>query len=119
MHDPSYALELKQTLTVKPKNFRIHVTRRSGKAIVTGHQNGGESTARSPGPIAGLEVSGSIGAQPLYVFYGSNTGSSEAFAQKIATNAAANGQFSLPKAFTNILIWIIISGRLHGEDRDS
>ncbi len=31
MEDPSYTLQLKQTLTIKPLNFRIHAIPRTGK----------------------------------------------------------------------------------------
>ncbi|RPD61291.1 bifunctional P-450:NADPH-P450 reductase [Lentinus tigrinus ALCF2SS1-6] len=95
MHDPGYSLELKQTLTVKPKEFYVHAIPRN----------------RSTSPIAVAPTSTLIGlpkvskpaeeqtepetkAEPkhkLYVAYGSNTGTSQTFAQRIASDAPSHG----------------------------
>ncbi|KAF7351739.1 Fatty acid hydroxylase [Mycena sanguinolenta] len=64
--DPSYTLQIKQTLTVKPKGLYIHAAPRAG--------GGGAATG-----------------VPFYVLYGSNTGTSEAFAQRIANEAPSYG----------------------------
>ncbi|KAH9836403.1 cytochrome P450 [Rhodofomes roseus] len=99
MDDPSYELAIKQTLTIKPKDFRIRVAPRKdrghpvarpittrGSAFLQGR--GG---SKVPGQAA-VERSGSAGAkQPVYVLYGSNTGTSETFAQRVVNDAAARG----------------------------
>ncbi|KAJ7234012.1 cytochrome P450 [Mycena haematopus] len=88
--DPSYTLQIKQTLTLKPKGFHIHARRRTDKPtfyatpssilkVGTTYQEG--STIAAPTSVL----------KPLYVFYGSNTGTSEAFAQRIANEAPSYG----------------------------
>jgi cytochrome P450/NADPH-cytochrome P450 reductase len=92
--DPSYTLELKQSLTIKPKDFyiratprtavpRLHATPSSGLKQAGDTEN---SFSASRDPAIG-------GAQPIYVLYGSNTGTSESFAQRIINDAASHGQF--------------------------
>ena len=96
--DPSYQLKVKETLTLKPQNFRIRAKRR-GK--VTGEVTsqvsfkpqhvGASSTTTLPSqPLTPSQESSADGA-PLLVLYGSDSGSSEAFAQRIASEAAARG----------------------------
>ncbi|KAJ6522368.1 fatty acid hydroxylase [Mycena vulgaris] len=94
--DPSYTLQIKQTLTVKPKGLHIHAAPRSGgvhlqatpsSALIAGRHD------HDVGKSSGAETeSGSKGTgPPLYVLYGSNTGTSEAFAQRIANEAPSYG----------------------------
>lgn len=48
------------------------------------------------GPVSAPKVPvkpGSEASQPLYVLYGSNTGTSESFAQRIADSAASYGTY--------------------------
>ncbi|KAJ7146594.1 fatty acid hydroxylase [Mycena epipterygia] len=86
--DPSYNLEIKQTLTVKPKGLRIHASPRSPGSTVT---------TASPAPGPGLSPNSNLGGAstdkglPFYVLYGSNTGTSEAFAQRVANEAPSYG----------------------------
>ncbi|KAL6298881.1 cytochrome P450 [Sparassis latifolia] len=84
MQDPSYELELKQTLTIKPHNFRIYAIPRSRRPQLPAHP----ASVVLPPPA---EVDKKGEKRPLYVLYGSNTGSSEAFAQRLASDAAAHG----------------------------
>ncbi|KAL4252643.1 Bifunctional cytochrome P450/NADPH--P450 reductase [Abortiporus biennis] len=92
LEDPSYSLQLKQTLTIKPDHFYVRAIPRSGKpkllavpssTLRPGGEAANASTPKAPRP--------SEGSQRLYVLYGSNTGSCEAFAQRIATDAASHG----------------------------
>ncbi len=105
MHDPGYTLELKQSLTLKPKNFYVHAIPRN----------------RSTSPIAVVPTSTLVGvpkvSQPsaddaeaeakvepkhkLYVAYGSNTGTSQTFAQRIASDAPAHGALSIVEPQSN------------------
>ncbi|KAF8755308.1 cytochrome P450 [Rhizoctonia solani] len=73
--DPTYNLQLKQTLTLKPKNFTLRAIPRKD--------------APSAASDIGQNDSGS--GVPLYVLYGSNTGSCEGFAQQISSGAVAKG----------------------------
>ncbi|KAJ7708609.1 fatty acid hydroxylase [Mycena metata] len=94
--DPSYTLEIKQTLTVKPKGLRIHVAVRSAavgaphllaapSSALIANRSAGASATKSAGAVAGE------GGKPFYVLYGSNTGTSEAFAQRVANEAPSYG----------------------------
>ncbi|KAJ7626813.1 cytochrome P450 [Roridomyces roridus] len=84
--DPGYTLQIKQTLTVKPKGLKIRATPRSGVNLYASYGVGsGLRTRQLPSIVE--DVSG----PPMYVFYGSNTGTSEAFAQRIAGEAASYG----------------------------
>ncbi|KAJ7181531.1 fatty acid hydroxylase [Mycena crocata] len=89
--DPSYTLQLKQTLTVKPKNFYIHARRRTDTPVFYATPSSNlQSGSTNREPSIALNVDSSA-LQPLYVFYGSNTGTSEAFAQRIVSAAASYG----------------------------
>ncbi|EMD34546.1 hypothetical protein CERSUDRAFT_116692 [Gelatoporia subvermispora B] len=91
LHDPSYELRIKQTLTIKPDGLRIHAIPRAGRQRLIAvpssalfQQEGKRDHAPAPVATDGLK-------QAMYVLYGSNTGSSEAFAQRVATDAAGHG----------------------------
>ncbi|KAG8707689.1 hypothetical protein FRC09_001668 [Ceratobasidium sp. 395] len=88
--DPSYTLQLKQTLTLKPKDFKFHAIPRKGAPSFS---VAAASTQLSTGAAPGKDVVGGSGEgqSPLYVFYGSNTGSCEGFAQNVASEAASKG----------------------------
>ncbi|KAJ1303515.1 hypothetical protein OPQ81_011700 [Rhizoctonia solani] len=87
--DESYTLQLKQTLTLKPKEFTFHAIPRKGAPSFS---VAAASSQATNGPTPGKEVvgGGSKGV-PMYIFYGSNTGSCEGFAQNIASEAASKG----------------------------
>ncbi|KAG8730332.1 hypothetical protein FRC11_006965, partial [Ceratobasidium sp. 423] len=88
-HDESYTLQLKQTLTLKPKDFTFHAIPRKGAPSFSVAAASSQTTT---GPTPGKEVvSGESKGIPMYVFYGSNTGSCEGFAQNIASEAAGKG----------------------------
>ncbi|KAH8103122.1 cytochrome P450 [Cristinia sonorae] len=94
--DPNYKLTYKQTLTVKPDNLYIIATPRADKAHVKITQNptpaAPKHSANQPSKsnvVAGAEQKEE--GHPLQVLYGSNTGSSESFAQRIAVDAARHG----------------------------
>ena len=96
MDDPSYELQLKQTLTIKPHNFFIHAIPRKNKPHLLAIPS---STLSPAGPAAaeGPNVTLTENAsqlQQVYVLYGSNTGNSESFAQRIASDAPAHGKIS-------------------------
>ena len=85
--DPGYKLKIKQTLTIKPDGFFIKLKRRN--VVITPRAQpaiaGGPAAAGSPEAATGI---------PIRVLFGSNTGSSEAFAQRIATDARVHGYAS-------------------------
>ncbi|KAF9263918.1 fatty acid hydroxylase [Marasmius fiardii PR-910] len=91
--DPSYNLELKQAMTIKPKNFHIRARlRTAGPRLLKAPRS---QTAKSNGAIPVLQVPGVSAAEgkrvPMYLSYGSNTGTSEAFARRVASDAVKYG----------------------------
>ena len=90
-HDPSYQLSVSETLTLKPHGFQIRVKRR-GSSSFKARSAAVPQAAAAPARAAALapRKAGEV-ATPLLVLYGSNTGSSEAFAQRIASDAATQG----------------------------
>lgn len=98
MDDPTYELALKQTLTIKPHNFYIHALPRKDRGRVFALPSAGlrsERTAQGGAQIAPTATVSADAAklQPLYVLYGSNTGNSESFAQRLASDAPAYGAY--------------------------
>ncbi|OSC98018.1 bifunctional P-450/NADPH-P450 reductase [Trametes coccinea BRFM310] len=97
MHDPTYELQLKQTLTIKPHNFYIHALPRKNRPRLLAAPSTSASLHReSRGSDTQDQASAVVTAdtaklQPLYVLYGSNTGNSESFAQRIASDAPTHG----------------------------
>ncbi|KAL5632425.1 hypothetical protein ACGC1H_005399 [Rhizoctonia solani] len=88
-HDESFTLQFKQTLTLKPKDFTFHAIPRKGAPSFS---VAAASSQATNGPTPGKEiVAGESKGSPLYVLYGSNTGSCEGFAQNIASEAAGKG----------------------------
>ncbi|WP_428970426.1 bifunctional cytochrome P450/NADPH--P450 reductase [Sphingomonas sp. Xoc002] len=85
--DRDYKLVVSETLTLKPANLHIHARRRDG---ATARPRSTAQDAPTRPLTAPTEPSpGDNG--PLLVLYGSNTGTSEAFAQRIGADAAVQG----------------------------
>ncbi|EKM58057.1 uncharacterized protein PHACADRAFT_139651 [Phanerochaete carnosa HHB-10118-sp] len=93
LDDPSYELELKQSLTIKPAHFYVHALPRQGEPHPLATPSAATfSLHAQEASKASLPVSpGAEAKQPMYVLYGSNTGTSESFAQHIANDAAMHG----------------------------
>ncbi|KAI0729796.1 cytochrome P450 [Fomitopsis betulina] len=90
--DPSYELVIKQTLTIKPKDFHVRVALRADRAPPPPPRPSTFSAHSARGAGSGIGgVSLGDAAQPVYVVYGSNTGTSETFAQRVVNDAAARG----------------------------
>ncbi|KAJ3487812.1 hypothetical protein NLI96_g3280 [Meripilus lineatus] len=87
--NPSYTLELKQTLTLKPTNFYVHAIPRAGKSVPL--YNAPSAKPATPKDLPSGIVQSLSGLVPMQVLYGSNTGTSESFAQRIASVAASHG----------------------------
>jgi len=88
--DPSYQLSVAETLTLKPHGFQIRVKRRGS----TSFKLRGAVPAVAPKPVAppiAAPRTAAGQATPLLVLYGSNTGSAEAFAERIASDAESQG----------------------------
>lgn len=82
-----YQLKIKETLTLKPEGLKI-------KARVRQHVQHVSATRPQPGAQpATLETKEQVPSHgtPLLLIYGSNSGSSEAFARRIAADGQARG----------------------------
>ncbi len=90
MADPSYQLQIAETLTLKPHGLEIRARRRGSSRFAL-------STAPAPAPrqlrADAPEQAPALPADAprLLVLYGSNTGSCEMFARRIAADAARHG----------------------------
>ncbi|KIX01255.1 uncharacterized protein Z518_08980 [Rhinocladiella mackenziei CBS 650.93] len=100
LDDPNYTMKIKQSLTIKPDNLYIRVSPRKGLDATTMdhmiHSHG--SSNRTIGLDTRLKVdrasadeSATTTAKPMTVIYGSNTGTCQAFAQRLASEAASHG----------------------------
>jgi cytochrome P450/NADPH-cytochrome P450 reductase len=96
MEDPAYDLEIKQTLTIKPHNFKIVARPRFGRnqsilsellASASGTNDQVYTTA-AKGDAA--HSTGGHG-EKIYVLYGSNSGSCEGLAKEIASEGDQRG----------------------------
>lgn len=95
MDDPNYVLELQETLTIKPQNFNMRASIRHGmSATELEHQLKGGATvanvAHNAADKPGVEVNTGKG-KPMAVYYGSNSGTCEALAQRVAADASSHG----------------------------
>lgn len=91
MHDPSYTLRIKQTLTIKPEGLFMHATLREGIDPIKLERKlyaGIEEESRKPKAIAA--VAGGA-RKPLTILYGSNSGTCEGLSQVLAGSAAVHG----------------------------
>ncbi|KAJ5289018.1 Oxidoreductase FAD/NAD(P)-binding [Penicillium angulare] len=112
MANPSYDLRIKQTLTIKPKGFEMKASLRAGldPTKLSMSLSGTPHAVEDPG-FAGRErkqkpVPISSDLKPMHIFYGSNTGTCEAFARRLADDAVEYGfsasTNSLDSAMQNI-----------------
>ncbi|PHH62243.1 hypothetical protein CDD81_7303 [Ophiocordyceps australis] len=96
LDDPNYHLETQETLTLKPKNFNIRASLRHNmtptqlELQLTGKRPKVEQEAPDAAQQDGSSASAGSG-KPLAIFYGSNSGTCEAFAQRVAANASRHG----------------------------
>ncbi|EMD34553.1 hypothetical protein CERSUDRAFT_75518 [Gelatoporia subvermispora B] len=91
-HDPSYDLHIKQVFSIKPVGLRIHAIPRARKPRLLAVPSSAllHDAGISKDHLQAGDENTSAKTQ-LYVLYGSNTGSSEAFAQRVASAAASHG----------------------------
>lgn len=96
MDNPSYDLRIKQTLTLKPKDFHMRATLRDGlDATTLGTMlSAGETPSQESGAASRdrkKAVPSPDQMKPMHIFFGSNTGTCEAFARRMADDAVAYG----------------------------
>ncbi|MGF9914183.1 bifunctional cytochrome P450/NADPH--P450 reductase [Paenibacillus ehimensis] len=92
--DPlNYQLKVKQTLTLKPDDFKIRVQLRDKKITHTYPNKPEEDLAQAPSPEQQAQQASVIGVnnRPLLVLYGSNMGTAERIAKELADLARLHG----------------------------
>lgn len=94
--EPGYEMTFHQTLTIKPKNMHMRATLRDGLTSTTLERRlAGLATpqpsATPSGTTSSTATSSGKPGAPLTILYGSNSGTCEALAQRIATDATAHG----------------------------
>ncbi len=100
LDDPNYTMKIKQNLTIKPDDLYIRVSPRKnmeaadidkmihskvagvGLGSLPNRTKASEHASTSSAPST---------AKPMTILYGSNTGTCQAFAQRLASNAASHG----------------------------
>ncbi|ESQ85025.1 hypothetical protein AEAC466_04785 [Asticcacaulis sp. AC466] len=89
LDNPAYALEVHETLTLKPQGLTIRARARGDRSppVRTNIPRAPQKPLTRPT----AQVAPGEKATPLLILYGSNTGSSEAFARRIAGDAPAQG----------------------------
>jgi cytochrome P450/NADPH-cytochrome P450 reductase len=96
--DPNYKLHMKQTLTIKPKDFYMRAILRNQVTPTTlehslqsttsvSLKDSAKATPTKAAVSNGTESEG----KPFSIFYGSNTGTCEALAQRLASDAVGHG----------------------------
>lgn len=93
--DPNYNLKIKQTLTIKPKDFFMRASLRHGLTPTQlEHRLAGDKiapTIKREAPGVAAPSKSKAKGKPLSIYYGSNTGTCESLAQGLASDAAAHG----------------------------
>ncbi|KAI4592086.1 hypothetical protein KJ359_011877 [Pestalotiopsis sp. 9143b] len=101
LDDPNYRLQHKQTLTIKPKDFYVRATLRKGitsTSLCRHLQGNKEDLAEADSIIQknrekGAIVSDTSDLAPITILYGSNSGTCESMAQRLAADAPMHGYF--------------------------
>jgi len=98
-YDPEYKLQIRKTLTVKPLDFFMTARLRHGlDPVVLEHQlwNSGNGANKvllkdSVAESVGISSSTSLERRPMHIYYGSNTGTCQALAHSLASEASIHG----------------------------
>ncbi|KAL7789003.1 cytochrome P450 [Trichoderma ceciliae] len=94
LDDPNYQLEIVPSLTIKPKDFYMRATLRHGMTPTELEQRlagKGVSEEHHADKKKTGAVSNQRSQKPLAVYYGSNSGTCEALAQRVAADAPSHG----------------------------
>ncbi|KAI3394039.1 hypothetical protein diail_3304 [Diaporthe ilicicola] len=97
LDDPNYEMKVVQTLTLKPKDFYMRASLREGitptvllQRLSGDRATGGGGGQQKNGVAKGVEAV-AAGDHALTILYGSNTGTCQALAQKLAGQCAQRG----------------------------
>lgn len=94
MDDPNYRLNIQETLTIKPKEFRMRATLRHGLNPTELEQRlvgKGVSADKAASGSATTSDTAACSRKHMVVYYGSNSGTCEALAQRVAADAPRHG----------------------------
>jgi cytochrome P450 / NADPH-cytochrome P450 reductase len=90
LDDPNYQLKISETLTLKPAGLHIRAKARHHGGLLSRASR--VATPRRQKPVGSARVAAPSGPRtPLMILFGSNAGSCEAFANRIANDATGNG----------------------------
>lgn len=92
MADPSYEMNIRQTLTIKPVGWNIKVRLRPGRGLYSGLLTTEPSAVNgTPAKAADQKPHTATGLAPLSIFYGSNQGTCKSFAETLQNSASSHG----------------------------
>lgn len=92
LDDPSYNLQRKQALTLKPKDLYIRASLRKGMgATLLDHQLHATKTSLNGPMLNGGSRHDAGTVKPMAIYFGSNSGTCQAFAQRLAADASTKG----------------------------
>lgn len=94
--DPSYNLKIAETLTIKPKDFFMRASLRHGMDPIglECHLRGGTNTsavAATQRDILATMSKDSPSLKPISIYYGSNSGTCQVLARRLASSASVHG----------------------------
>ena len=93
LDDPSYELQIKQTLTIKPKDFFMRASPRKGMTATSLPQMMMANDGVAPANKIQIDrkAEATSNAKEILILYGSNTGTCQALAQRLADDAEQHG----------------------------
>lgn len=86
--DPDYTLQIVQTLTIKPADFQMHATARRGASFL--FMSGVPASTNRLDEEQSMPENETLGS-PLAIYFGSNTGTCQTFASRLASHASRHG----------------------------
>ncbi|RKK86564.1 Bifunctional cytochrome P450/NADPH--P450 reductase [Fusarium oxysporum] len=90
--DPNYKLKIKQSLTIKPDGFNMKVKLREGRDLTNLFKNSSLTSSKQPSLSSRMNINISQkDLKPISIFYGSNTGTCEALAERLSADCATFG----------------------------
>nr|RBQ92267.1 hypothetical protein FVER53263_11770 [Fusarium verticillioides] len=127
--NPSYQLQIRTALTIKPQGFKIRAKLRNPSFLEgaeLGHGSGSGNAASSKTPSKAHAAKQEGNSEPISIFFGSNTGTCEALAQSLASSAEENGYApkvdSLDNAISSLkpnVPVVVITGSYEGQPPDN
>ena len=94
LEDSSYQLQIKETLTIKPKDFYMRAHLRSNVSATSLERALASATIQDPPPtnsVHEVRKERTMKGKPMAIYYGSNSGTCEALANRLASDAANHG----------------------------